>query len=1170
MAAALVGGAFLSSFVNVLIDRLASREFLDSFRGKEPILKLLKELETTLNSAAKLLNDAEEKLIKDRRVKKWLDDLKDTVYAADDLVYKIDTKALRKKQEGESQSSIASKVLTKLNPFASLTEFDKAIKPETEEILEKLKLLLDQKTNLGLENVENKKLPDRLIAPLVEESDVYGRDADKEAIVKLLLSGDASGQNLSVIPIVGMGGIGKTTLAQLVYNDETVNKMFDTKAWITVGDDKVDCKKVMKIVIQKVTDSKEREYEELYDLQVKLKEVLTGKKFLFVLDDVWDEEPHKWDVLRSSFKSGLHGSTILVTTRSTNVASIMKTGSIHQLARLSNDDGWRLFAKHASIDVDYSDLEGLGKQIVDKCNGLPLAIKSLGALLRGKQNKEEWNNILDIDIWELYERKNTGILRALWLSYHYLPSYLKPCFAYCAMFPKDYKFDKEVMISLWMAEGFLHHASGKRSMEEVGEEYFQDLTSRSFFQPENKYESANFVMHDLMHDLAIFVSGEFCSEMDDTKFFSCTCKFRHLSYRGEAYDPKKFEGLFNAKGLHTFFFTRSTKSFSIPRGSLQMKHLLGALIRAGGCLRVLSVSDSYITKLPDSIGDLKYLKYLDLALTNVEAIPNAVCNLYNLQTLLLGCCGELTQLPNNIGNLINLRRLHIPSSLKEMPQQIGKLKNLQNLNEFLVGTNSKSAGIKQLKELQDLHGTLEIWGLENVGDVNDVSEAELKNKKFISRLILKFDGCLALDDLKRKREILGELKPHANLKSLSIYWYPDWLPSLKILKISNFPGVVSVGSEFYYSSDIIGCSTKPLPFRSLEILHLSDMPNLRKWLFIEDEVEDGVFPCLRELTLTTCPILYVSLPNFLPSLGKLYIEECQLLEPLVPRAQQMDVAFPSLETLDISLLGGQRYLLKGGLPSSLKEIRIETCCSLEALDEETFQNLTSLEKLFIYGCDNLRCLPRLLPTSLSHLSIEECLLLRPRVQRETGEDWPIIQNIPNFDRDEAMMSRRMRNFMRFMREEGDNKETRTFVSLDGAKKRPFVQSYLLELKDESFGAFTAIDSETRGLPWSSKRIEIRSCTSVRALDVEAFQRLTSLDNREAGETGEDWPIIHNIPNLDIDDVDENTRTTIRSFRNDDSNVFYSPHQLAVCDYYWRLSSIPCPVLKLLVWICVYL
>ncbi|PON74208.1 NB-ARC domain, LRR domain containing protein [Parasponia andersonii] len=1017
MAVAVVGGALLSAFVNVLFERLASREVLDLFRGKESIVKLLEDLKTTLNSAALLLDDAEEKLIKDRRVKKWLDDLKDTVYAADDLVYKIDTEALRKERGGESQSSLASKVLMKLNPTL-FTAFDKKIKPEIEEILGKLKLLLEPNNNPGLKIVENKKLPERTPAPRVEESDVYGRKDEKKAIIELLQSHDVSNKNLSVIPIVGMGGIGKTTLAQLVYNDERVSTMFQTKAWVTVGDGEIDCLKVMRRVIEQVTKSKKWITKEQYVLQEELIKTLKEKKFLLVLDDVWDEDPHKWDVLKSSFKSGLHGSTILLTTRSTNVASIMKTGSIHQLAQLSDDDGWGLFAKHALIDVGYSDLERIGRQIVRKCNGLPLAIKSLAGLLRGKQNKEEWDYILNIDIWELYERKSIGILPALWLSYHYLPSHLKPCFAYCATFPKDYKFIKEEMIALWMAEGFLHNDSRKRSMEEVGEEYFQDLTSRSFFQPANKYIWSNFSMHDLMHDLAIFVSGEFCFEMDDTKVFNCASRCRHFSYRGKTYDPIKFEGLFNAKGLRTLFI-RSTK--------LQMEHLLCALVHTGGCLRVLSLYGSNITKLPDSIGDLMYLKYLNLSHTEIEEIPSTVCNLYNLQTLNLWNCSKLTQLPTNIGNLINLRYLHIPFFVKETPIQIGKLKSLQTLNKFVVGKNSE-CGIKLLKDLQDLHGTLTIKGLENAVDVNDVLEAELKNKKFLTELNLNFDGSHGFDDSQKKRQILDALKPHANLKSLHIEHYkgtsfPDWvkdqlysnlvevslyscenccllpslgqLPSLKSLEIWGFPGVVNIGLEFYYSSDVGSLK----PFRSLKTLQFRRMSNLQEWSFIQGEVEDGVFPCLRELTLINCPRLKVSLPDFLPSLRKLHIEECESLLPLVPRAQQMDVAFPCLGILDISDCQGQGNLLKGGLPRSLKEIRIRHCYNLEALDKEAFQHLTSLDKLIISLCDKLRCLPSALSTSLSYLYIQDCPLLTPRVQREIGEDWPIIHNILNLDID---------------------------------------------------------------------------------------------------------------------------------------------------------------------------
>ena len=201
MAAALVVGSLLSALLDPLIDKL-TLEVENFFKGKQSIVKLVKELKTILSSADLLLADAEDKLIIDERVKKWLDDLKDTIYAADDLVYKIDTEALRIQVEGESQCSCTCtcKVLTKLIP-TPFTAFDKAIKPEIEEVLGKLKVLLDNK-DLGLKRMKKQKLPERVPAPLLEESDVYGRTDDKEAIIKLLLSDDASGNKLSVIPIV--------------------------------------------------------------------------------------------------------------------------------------------------------------------------------------------------------------------------------------------------------------------------------------------------------------------------------------------------------------------------------------------------------------------------------------------------------------------------------------------------------------------------------------------------------------------------------------------------------------------------------------------------------------------------------------------------------------------------------------------------------------------------------------------------------------------------------------------------------------------------------------------------------------------------------------------------------------------------------------------------------
>ncbi|KAM6595074.1 hypothetical protein CsatA_002777 [Cannabis sativa] len=814
MAAELVGGALLSAFLAPLVEKLAS-EIKDFFKGKDPILKLLKELKTLLSSADLLLIDAEEKLIKDPRVRKWFDDLKDAIYDADDLVYKINSEAWRNKlvggdpHESHSGCTCTSKALMRLISSTPLTSFDKNIKPEIEETLEKLKLLLDNK-DLGLERVKNHKLPKRVCAPLVEESDVYGRNGDKEAIIQLLMSDD----KFSVIPIVGMGGIGKTTLAQLVYNDARVTEMFDTRVWVTVGDDdKVNSFKVMKTIIVKVKSAKS-EFEEEFEVLNEVKEVLSGKKFLIVLDDVWDEDSNRWEAIKSTFQSGLHGSKIIVTTRSTRVASIMgtKSSSTYSLSTISFDKGWELFIRCAAIDVnshEYSDLQVIGRKIVEKCNGLPLAIKSLGGLLRGKQNKEDWDDILNNDIWGLYESESVGILPALWLSYFYLPSHLKSCFSYCAIFPKDYEYNQQEMIILWMADGLLLPKKEMR-IEDIGRKYFKDLISMSFFQPSNNNrKKSNFLMHDLIHDLAMFVSGDFCLTMNNIS--KCSCKVRHFSYLqqcAKADDPKEFENLFKAKCLRTLLWEQGSSSDQLRLLKIE------DLDKSFPVLRVLSIKDNEITKLPNSIGNLKYLRYLMFYCKHIEEIPSTICKLYNLETLLLEKCRNVTRLPTDIGNLIKLRHLSVSWNLLEMPLQLGKLQNLQTLNRFVLGRTRDCGGIELLKEFKDLHRSLSIKRLESVNvsrleEVSDDAAPLLKSKKSLSHLSLEWNlnHNPEVDELHRERELLSALQPHSNLKQLTIVGYkgnsfPNWmgdhhclsnLVSLKLMNCSNCSFLPSLG-----------------------------------------------------------------------------------------------------------------------------------------------------------------------------------------------------------------------------------------------------------------------------------------------------------------------------------------------------------------------------------------
>uniref|UniRef100_A0A2P2LYQ8 Disease resistance RPP13-like protein 1 n=1 Tax=Rhizophora mucronata TaxID=61149 RepID=A0A2P2LYQ8_RHIMU len=376
MAEQLVGGSFLSAFLQVLFDRMASREVVDFFKSQklsDQILLLLNKLNATMISVNGLLDDAEEKQNTRPSVKRWLDELRDAVYEADDLLDEIAYSALRSKLEAGPQKKMMLSGKGQLQKFlSSYSPFKKGMeKAKLEEILERLEYLVKQKDALGLregigENPSLQKIPTTSLEDA--SGGVYGRDDDKEAMVKLLLSDDANGNDLEVIPVVGMGGIGKTTLAQLVYNDSRVQEWFDSKAWVCVSEEfKVFnvTKDILKEVTSMTCDAKTPN-----QLQVELKEKLMGKKLLLVLDDVWNDSYVDWDILQRPLKFLARGSKVIVTTRNESVALVMRPRPIYHLKELTDDNCWFLFAKHAFDDGNYSsypDLEIYGRDIARKC-----------------------------------------------------------------------------------------------------------------------------------------------------------------------------------------------------------------------------------------------------------------------------------------------------------------------------------------------------------------------------------------------------------------------------------------------------------------------------------------------------------------------------------------------------------------------------------------------------------------------------------------------------------------------------------------------------------------------------------------------------------------------------------------------------------------------------------
>ncbi|XP_058222451.1 putative disease resistance protein At3g14460 isoform X1 [Rhododendron vialii] len=1045
----MAGEALLGAAVGVLLDRLTSKELINFFQCRKHNERLLKKLKLKLLGLNKVLNDAEDKQITDRAVKEWLDELKDAIYHAEDLVDEIATEALRCKVKAEYQSG-SNQVQSLISSFTKL--FDDEIESKLESMIEKLEDFTKEKDILGLKEVAGQnwfhKLP---TTSLVDESCVYGREDDKEKIMKLLLSDGESSNRIDVIPVVGMGGVGKTTLAQLLYNDGRVKANFDKKAWVCVADI-FDVLSITRTIVEAVTGPTSNA-KDLNLLQVKLKESLGGKKFLIVLDDVWNDNYEHWDTLITPFSFGARGSKIIVTTRNESVASIMQTVPIHGLKELPEEDNWMLFSKHAFQKGNcnaHPNLQKIGKKIVKKCKGLPLAAKTLGGLLRSQQDVKDWNNILESAIWELSEQKS-NILPALRLSYHYLPSHLKRCFAYCSIFIKNYEFDIKELVSNWIAEGLVEKPKNNKTVEEEGYERFHELLSRSFFQRSNANDFV-FVMHDLVHDLAQSVVGGFCYRLDHGKPCGASENVRHFSYvRGRFDGVDKFKVIKNAKCLRTFLQVDRRTYDKQWLSKKALDEIISGLPR----LRLLSLPRYQIEELPYSIGKLIHLRFLDLSYNRITQLPESVCTLYNLETLLLSNCHLLTTLPVELVKLISLRHLDLSgTNLKEMPMHISRLKDLQQLTVFLVGKCSGS-GINELKELHSLCGAITIAGLENVTSGSNALEAKLKEKKHLEKLALEWGS--TAEDSQKERDVLEKLEPHTHLKHLHIKNYrgtkfPTWLgdqsfckmeslrlencefcfslpplghlPSLKELTIARMPYIRNVGHEFYGES---GSLSKP--FESLETLRFEEMPEWVQWL----QLDAGEFSRLQKLEVIKCPNLIGDFPK-VPSLVKLTIEKCPRLVASLVRAtcirevvleecegvQFETQGVSSVENLKISSFASLEEFASELLPlTNLKELIVEKCPRLLSFLEEMMclNNLkelsvrwcpklelplsvamshcyTSLEKLTLFGCESLKSLPLDLFPKLQNLSVEDCTNFETLVIPEGIE----LQNLTSIQR----------------------------------------------------------------------------------------------------------------------------------------------------------------------------
>ncbi|KAJ3685007.1 hypothetical protein LUZ61_014171 [Rhynchospora tenuis] len=429
----------------------------------------IEKLGETVRDIQSVLSDAERKQTKGSAIERWLLQLKDVMYDADDLMDLCQIKAEDRRTRYDNPS--CSKFSSGFNLLSCFRNpvFAHKVGKKIKELNSRLDKIAKQTSDLSLQRV-------------VGQSNVQ----------------------------CGHSDISRETDSTIVQDDIVGDKIEeDTKLlveWLTTEENSVKENvrvELLKCIIREAGGS-HGAAEERSELVPMLERLVRGKKFFLVLDDVWPKSQNVWnELLRAAMISGARGSRLLVTTRDVNVALYMKATKSHQVEKLSDEDGWSLLTKQVGIDQTESTiLNDIGVELVTKCDGLPLAIKTIGGILRRKdKSTHEWGKVLRSNLWSTNDMLS-DFNRAFHLSYEDLPPHLKPCFIFCSLYPEDYEFSDTELVYLWLAEGFLS-AEGSLSFLELGREYYNELILRNLLKVVPlSYNPSMCKMHDLLRSFA--------------------------------------------------------------------------------------------------------------------------------------------------------------------------------------------------------------------------------------------------------------------------------------------------------------------------------------------------------------------------------------------------------------------------------------------------------------------------------------------------------------------------------------------------------------------------------------------------------------------------------------------------------------------------------------------
>ncbi|CAL5029954.1 unnamed protein product [Urochloa decumbens] len=818
---------------------------------------------------------------------------------------------------------------------------------------------------------------------------MYGRVTEKNSILPLMTEGTSDG--LLILPIVGIGGIGKTALAQLVYNDPIVKSKFDHRIWIWVSRNF----NVVQLTME-MLNFVSQECVGITNL-AKLQEILvthvTSKRTLLILDDFWDDiDICQWNKLLAPLRSGnANDNVVIVTTRKLSIAKRIGTVEPVKLDELQDRDFWLLFKTCAFGDENYQEHQSLsiiGQQIAKMLHGNPLAAQTAGMLLREHLTTDHWSNILNNEKWK--SQLNGGIMHALKHSYDELPFYLRQCFLYCSIFPNNHQFLSNELVFIWISQGFVKCSHSTERLEEIGQNYVTDFMNSGFFKKVETKDPALgcqtfYVIPALVHDFARLVSGTECAAIDDLSCREVLPTIRHLSIiTYSAYHEDKYGNIlrnekFEEKLQTVVNSTRKLRTLVlIGKFDHYFLQSLQGLFQKAQNLRALKISAAY-ADIGYSVCNLvnsTHVRYLKLRTKeDNEALPEALSKFYHLQVLDIGL-DRYSTVPNGMNNLISLRHLVALKAVYSSISGIGKMTSLQELHDFKVD-NCTSFEIVQLQSMSEL-SQLGVSQLEKVVTREEAYGSKLREKRHLEKLHLSWDSALSLHgyllsliglsepssevaEIGRSKEVLEGLEPHHNLKHLQISGYrsstsPDWLVS-----------TVSVTS--LQTLHLEDC-------RELQVLpSLERLPLLKKLKLIDMwKVTQVTVPSLEEMVLIEMPQLEscscYSVRDLNSSLRVLIIEGCRVLMvfPLFQRSAEFSVEQKSwLSGLsELTIHDCPCFTISHALPPSSSVCRL----SITEVPEFPHMKGSTNGELKIYNYDNVLSFHGL--RALTSLRLEKC------------------------------------------------------------------------------------------------------------------------------------------------------------------------------------------------------